>query len=150
MSMSARRGKIILAADHGGFELKAKLVEWLAARGLEHHDAGTHGPESVDYPDFARLVTDGVLDGGYRLGVLVCGTGIGMSIAANRRPGVRAALCHSAYTARMARRHNDANVLCLGGRVLGAGEACDILEAFLETDFEGGRHQDRLGKIERA
>lgn len=141
-------GKIILAADHGGVELKARLAEWLRANGVDFFDAGTHGHESVDYPDFARQVTDGLLGGGFRLGVLVCGTGIGMSIAANRRPGIRAALCHSTYTARMARRHNDANVLCLGGRVLGVGEACDILQAFLETEFEGGRHQARLNKIE--
>jgi len=141
-------GRVILASDHGGLELKNLLVDWLRKNKIEFHDAGTNSAESVDYPDYARLVAEGLLSGQFERGVLVCGTGIGMSIAANRYRGIRAALCHSTYTARMCRLHNDANVLCLGGRVLGSGEALEILETFLNTEFEGGRHQRRLEKID--
>ena len=141
---------VALGADHGGVALKDALVLWLEERGAAFTDVGTAGEESVDYPDFAEEVVRLVLDGTARFGVLVCGTGIGMSIAANRHRGIRAALCTSSYMARMARAHNDANVLCLGGRVIGAGQAADILQAFLDGEFAGGRHTRRLGKIDPA
>ena len=139
---------LVVAADHGGFELKDHLVDLLRERGRQVEDLGTNGPDSVDYPDFAALVASRVQAGEADFGVLVCSTGIGMSIAANRFRGVRAAVCTSAYMARMARAHNDANVLCLGGRVVGAGLAGDILEAFLRQGFEGGRHTRRIEKFE--
>jgi ribose 5-phosphate isomerase B len=139
---------IAIASDHGGFDLKSRLLEVLRAKGREVVDLGTSSSQSVDYPDYAVQVARGVAEGRFRAGVLICGSGIGMSIVANRIPGVRAALCTSAYMARVARAHNDANVLCLGQRVIGAGEAEDILEAFLAATFEGGRHARRVGKIE--
>lgn len=141
-------GPVAVGADHGGFELKQQLLGWLREWSVEVIDTGTNGLQSVDYPDFAGRVVEQVRSGRARLGVLVCGTGIGMSIAANRHRGIRAALCHSSYTARMARAHNDANVLCLGGRVSGPGEAREILRVFLQTDFSGGRHERRLAKID--
>ena len=139
---------IAIASDHAGLELKAFLVEVLAAAGQPISDLGPDNADSVDYPDFAHLVAAEVAAGRARLGVLVCGTGLGMSIAANRHRGVRAALCHDAYTAEMARRHNDANLLCLGARVLGRGVAEQVLRVFVATPFEGGRHQRRVAKIE--
>jgi len=139
---------VAVACDHGGLGLKGLVVARLQAWGHRVEDLGTEGPASVDYPDFAARLAAGVVAGRYRLGVLVCGTGIGMSIMANRFRGVRAALCHSAYTAHMARAHNDANVLCLGERVTGPGEAEDILRVFLETPFEGGRHARRVEKLD--
>lgn len=139
---------LVVAADHGGVELKDHLVALLRERGQPVDDLGTQGPESVDYPDFADRVARRVQAGEAAFGLLVCGTGIGMSIAANRFRGVRAALCTSAYMARMARAHNDANVLCLGGRVVGPGLAGDILDAFLQQGFDAGRHTRRLDKIE--
>lgn len=142
---TARR--IVLAADHGGRRLKDLLRDHLRKRGERVEDLGTGGDESVDYPDFAERLSRRIEAGKCELGILVCGTGIGMSITANRFPSVRAALCTSGFTARMARAHNDANVLCLGERVTGPGEALDILEAFLQTPFEGGRHARRLRKI---
>lgn len=142
---TARR--IALAADHGGRRLKDLLRDYLRQRGEQVEDLGTDGDESVDYPDFAARLARRIEVGKCTLGILVCGTGIGMSISANRFLAVRAALCTSAFTARMARAHNDANVLCLGERVTGPGEALDILEAFLQTPFEGGRHARRLRKI---
>ncbi|RME19322.1 MAG: ribose 5-phosphate isomerase B [Deltaproteobacteria bacterium] len=142
--------EVVIGSDHGGKDLKDALARWMESRGVAFEDVGTDSTESVDYPDFAEKVVRTVLDGTARLGVLVCGTGIGMSIAANRHRGIRAALCTSSYMARMARAHNDANVLCLGGRVIGPGEAADVLQAFLEGEFEGGRHVRRLGKIDPA
>jgi ribose 5-phosphate isomerase B len=139
---------IVLASDHAGVALKAEIVRLLEARGEEHRDLGPFDDASVDYPVFAhRLAAEITADHAAR-GVLICGTGIGMAMAANRHAGVRAALCHDAYTAEMARRHNDANVLCLGGRVVGAGVALQIVEVFLGTEFEGGRHQRRVSLIE--
>lgn len=140
---------IVLASDHAGVALKALLLRLLDERGLEHEDLGPADETSVDYPDFAHLLASRIASGGAQRGILICGTGIGMSMAANRHPGVRAALCHDAYTAEMARRHNDANVLCLGARVLGDGLALQVVGVFLDTAFEGGRHQRRVGKIER-
>lgn len=130
---------IALASDHGGYRLKELIKTWLAQKGIEFNDLGCEGSASVDYPDYARAVGASVAEGRAEKGILVCGTGIGMSMAANKIPGVRAALVHDAYTARMSREHNDANVLCIGGRVLGDEVARDILFLWISTPFEGGR-----------
>lgn len=141
---------VALAADHGGFELKSILKEDLAAAGCRVIDLGTDGPQSVDYPDFADALAAALQDGRADGGVLICGTGIGISIAANRHPHIRAALVHDAFTARMARGHNDANVLCMGARTIGPEIARDCLEIFLKTPFEGGeRHSRRVAKLNR-
>jgi ribose 5-phosphate isomerase B len=141
--------RIAIASDHGGFELKEELKKLLADDGLDLADLGVgSAAESVDYPDYADALCAEILAGRAALGILVCGTGIGMSIAANRRRGVRAALCTSPYMARMAREHNDANVLCLGGRVLGAADALEIVREFIGGAFAGGRHARRLAKID--
>lgn len=142
--------KIILASDHAGLELRQELVASLRERGVPFEDAGPTLRDSVDYPDFAAKVARAVVSGEYTHGVLVCGTGIGMSIVANKYRGVRAALCTTEFEARMARAHNDANVLCLGQRVVGTGVARSILEAFLATPFEAGRHALRVQKIRDA
>lgn len=139
--------RIAVAADHAGVDLKAALSEVLRERGYEVLDLGTDGPESVDYPDFAGKLAAALADGRASRGVLVCGTGIGISIAANRHPHVRAALCHNATDARLSRQHNDANVLALGARTVGPEVALDCLETFLDTAFEGGRHQRRVDKM---
>jgi ribose 5-phosphate isomerase B len=138
---------IALGADHAGYELKEALKSWLINHGYHVLDLGTHSTESVDYPDYAALVGEAVADHKVERGLLVCGTGIGMTITANKVPGVRAALCGDLYTARMSREHNDANVLVLGGRLMGADMSADILRVWLETDFAGGRHARRVGKI---
>lgn len=140
--------KLHFGADHAGVALKAEMVA--AARELGHEvvDHGTEGTDSVDYPDFAHAVAQAVLAEPDSRGVLICGTGIGVSMAANRHAGIRAALCHDVFSAKATRAHNDANVLCMGARVIGAGLAREILEAFLEGAFEGGRHERRVGKIE--
>jgi ribose 5-phosphate isomerase B len=140
---------IAIASDHAGIALKADVCQMLQSRGLAVEDLGPNDPSSVDYPDYAHLVAAAVADGRIEWGVLICGTGIGMSMAANRHPGVRAALCHDAYTAEMARRHNDANILCIGARTIGAGVAEQVVQVFVTTSFEGGRHQRRVTKIER-
>jgi len=139
---------ILLASDHAGFALKRRIAAHLEGQGRAVNDLGTDGESPVDYPDFAHRLAEALLAGKGELGVLICGTGLGMSITANRHAGVRAALCHDAYTAEMARRHNDANVVCMGGRVLGSGVAEQIVDVFLATPFEGGRHQRRVSKIE--
>ncbi|MFT5356098.1 MAG: ribose 5-phosphate isomerase B [Polyangiales bacterium] len=141
---------IFFGADHAGIGLKNTLLAAAQARGLETTDLGTYGDESVDYPDFGHAVAQAVLENDGSLGVLVCGTGQGISMSANRHPGIRAALCTDTFSARMSRMHNDANVLCMGARVVGAGLAEDILEAFLGAEFEGGRHARRVAKIELA
>jgi ribose 5-phosphate isomerase B len=138
---------IALGADHAGFELKEALKGWLIERGLQVVDFGAHSAESVDYPDYAGQVAEAVAARKVERGVLVCGTGIGMTIAANKVPGVRAALCADGYTARMSREHNDSNVLALGGRMMGREMAVDILARWLETEFAGGRHQRRVATI---
>jgi ribose 5-phosphate isomerase B len=138
---------IALGADHAGYELKEALKSWLINHGFQVLDLGTHSTESVDYPDYAALVGESVADRKVERGLLICGTGIGMAMAANKVPGVRAALCGDLYTARMSREHNDANVLVLGGRLMGAEMAADILHAWLETDFAAGRHARRVDKI---
>ncbi len=142
--------RIIAGADHAGLPLKESLVAWLRERGWDVEDVGTHDAASVDYPDFAHRVATAVAAGDPPLGLLVCGSGVGMSITANRHPGVRAVVCSEPYSAAMARAHNDANVLCVGARVVGAGLAAAILEAFLGGAFEGGRHERRVSKIEPA
>lgn len=141
---------VAIAADHGGFDLKESLVPVLEAAGLTVLDLGTTSRESVDYPEFADALAAALAAGRARRGVLICGTGIGISIAANRHPGIRAALCHDGLTARLARQHNDANVLVLGGRVIGIETAKDCLTTFLDTPFEGGRHARRVAKLGRA
>ncbi len=140
--------RIIIGADHGGFRLKEAVKRHLLALGHEMHDVGTHdGETSVDYPDYALPVARAVVKGEYDYGIVICGTGIGISIAANKVRGARAALCTDPYMARMARAHNDANILALGGRVVGEGLALDIVDAFLAGAYEGGRHARRVAKI---
>ncbi len=138
---------IALAADHAGFALKELLKERLQGKGLEVLDLGTDSEESVDYPDFGHAMGRAIEEGRAGRGVIVCGSGIGISIAANRNSAVRAALCSHALAARLARKHNDANVLALGARMIGVEVALDCLDVFLETDFEGGRHQRRADKL---
>jgi len=140
--------RIAIGSDHGGFEAKGEIIKLLEAEGCEVQDFGTYTAESCDYPDIAHKVGKAVAAGEYELGILICGTGIGVSIAANKVPGVRAALCSDTYSARMARAHNNANILCLGGRVLGMGLMEDIVRTFLHGEFEGGRHARRVDKIE--
>lgn len=141
---------VALAADHAGVSLKAELVAELKKLGHTALDLGPATTESVDYPDYAVKATKAVTSGEASLGVLVCGTGIGMSITANKVHGIRAALCHTEFEARMSRMHNDANVLCLGQRVTGVGVALEILKAFLSASFEGGRHAGRVEKIRQV
>lgn len=138
---------IIIGSDHGGLNLKAALGSYLTRRGFEVTDAGTDNDSSVDYPDFGEKVAEAVVSGVNSLGILICGTGIGMSIAANKVPGIRAALVTDVFMARMAKEHNNANILVLGGRVLDEQKACDLVGSWLDAQFEGGRHQGRLDKI---
>jgi len=139
---------IAVGSDHAGLNLKRLVVKALGERGHEVLDLGTDGTESVDYPDFGHAVAAKVVSGDASLGVLLCGSGVGMSLSANRHRGVRAVVCSDTFSARMARMHNDANVLCMGERVVGVGLALDILDAFLGATFEGGRHGRRVDKIE--
>lgn len=141
------REPLILGADHAGYDLKEAVRDILTKDGIPVTDAGTTGPESVDYPDYARPVAEAVSAGRYERGILVCGSGIGMSITANRYPGVRAALCLDEETARLSRLHNDSNILVLAGRKTDPEKARAIIRVWLETGFEGGRHQARLDKI---
>lgn len=141
------RGIVALAADHAGFELKAVLKGELEAAGRAILDLGTFGPDSVDYPDFADALAKALADGRATWGLAVCGTGIGISIALNRHRHVRAALCHDGTSARLAREHNDANVLALGARLIGAEVAKECVRVFLATSFAGGRHERRLAKL---
>jgi len=138
---------VVIGSDHGGLELKAAVSEALRQRGLEVVDLGTDNGDSVDYPDFAEKVAAAVSRGEAACGILVCGTGIGMSIVANKFPGVRAALVTDEFMARMAKEHNNANILVLGGRVLEAMTAARLVSVWLDATFEGGRHQRRLDKI---
>jgi ribose 5-phosphate isomerase B len=139
---------IAIASDHGGFDLKRHLVKYLLKQGHAVIDLGPRSRASVDYPDYARRVAEAVAAGEIPLGILLCGTGIGMSIVANRYQGVRAALAHDTYTARLAKAHNNANVLVLGGRVTGPGLAEEIVDTWLKTRFEGGRHQRRVNLVD--
>jgi len=138
---------VALGADHAGFPLKDDLKGWLISRGFDVVDLGTQATESVDYPDFAIAVGGAVTAGKADRGVLVCGTGIGMAMAANKVPGARAAACSDAYTARMSREHNDANILALGARITSREAAIEILEVWLNAEFAGGRHARRVEKI---
>ena len=133
--------------DHVGYELKTAILEVLQERAIEYSDCGTDGSASVDYPDFAAKVASAVAKGEADSGILICGTGIGMSISANKFVGIRAALVHDEFTAQMAREHNNANILVMGGRVLSADQGKKFVEIWLDTEFEGGRHQNRLDKI---
>lgn len=139
--------RIAIGADQGGFELKQQIAEFLGAQGHEVSDLGTYELKSVDYPDIAEKVARAVVAGEVERGIAICGTGIGVSMTANKVPGIRAALCTNAYMARMAREHNDAQVLCLGGRVIGSELAKDVVQTFLAGTFSGGRHARRVGKI---
>lgn len=141
--------KIAIGSDHAGFELKEKIKKILAEQKLSVVDFGCAGTDSVDYPDYAEKVAAAVSQGAARQGILICGTGIGMSIAANKVPGVRAALVHNAFEARMSREHNDANVLVLGGRTLKSEHLPEILHTWLSTSFGGGRHERRIDKIKK-
>ncbi len=142
------QGTVAIANDHAGVEMKRALVADLEAMGWRALDLGTGTADSVDYPDFGRAVAEAVVQGTAVRGVVICGTGIGISIAANRMPGVRAAVCHDATTARLARAHNDSNVMALGARVIGFETARDCLKAFLDTAFDGGeRHERRVRKL---
>lgn len=138
---------IAIGSDHGGYALKQDIMKHLEARGLPFRDFGTYTEASCDYPDYAEAVAKAVAAGECDRGILICGTGIGISIAANKIHGIRCALCGDCYSAEMSRRHNDANILAMGGRVLGAGLAEKITDTFLDTAFEGGRHARRVGKI---
>jgi len=138
---------IAIGADHGGYNLKQQIAEFLVTQGHRVEDLGTHNQESVDYPGIAAQVARAVAAGEAERGIIVCGTGIGVSMAANKIRTVRAALCTNRYMARMAREHNDAQILCLGERVLGVGLALDIVQAFLDAEFSGGRHARRVDKI---
>ena len=138
---------VAIAADHAAVELKRLLVSELEAMGYGVLDLGTNGTEAVDYPDIAAKLVHAIKAGEAKRGVLLCGSGIGMSIAANRHPIIRAALCHDGLTARLARQHNDANVLVLGGRLVGPELAKDCLKIFFSTDFDGGRHARRVAKL---
>ncbi|MDU2063814.1 MAG: ribose 5-phosphate isomerase B [Sporomusaceae bacterium] len=139
--------KIAIGSDHGGLRLKEELKARLEERQIEFHDFGAYTEESVDYPDYAKAVAEAVVAGDYERGILICGTGIGISIAANKVKGIRAALCCDVFSAKMSREHNDANILALGERVTGPGLACMILDTWLDTPFAGGRHERRVGKI---
>ncbi|MCL4425452.1 MAG: ribose 5-phosphate isomerase B [Firmicutes bacterium] len=139
--------KVALGADHGGYALKEYVKKVLAEDSVEFHDFGTFSEDSVDYPDYAQKVAEEVAAGNFERGILICGTGIGMEIAANKVPGVRAALVHDVYSAQATRQHNDANILTMGGRVIGPALAGAIVKAWLSSRFEGGRHARRLEKI---
>jgi len=147
MNDSGAKPRIALGADHAGYHLKESLKRFLQGAGYTVDDTGTWSEESVDYPDFARKVGDLVVAGEDQLGILVCGTGIGMSIAANKIEGIRAGLAHDAMTARLAREHNDANVLTMGGRVVNDAQAVEIVKDFLGAKFLGGRHERRVEKV---
>lgn len=142
--------KIWIGNDHGGYELKQKIIALLGERGIPVEDVGSHSGDIARYPHYAVRVAKAVSDGEAKRGILICSTGIGMSIIANRFERVRAALCTSTYMGRLTRAHNDSNILCLGGKITGELEALDILEAWLATDYDGGRHDISLGLIAKA
>lgn len=139
--------KIGIGSDHGGYSLKKQIKEFLEEKGIEVADYGTNSSDSVDYPDFAKIVAEAVVNKEVERGIVICGTGIGISIAANKVKGIRCALCTDTYSARMSREHNNANMLALGERVTGAGLAFDIVAAWIETEFLAGRHEKRVNKI---
>ena len=139
--------KIVMGSDHAGYNLKLKVKAHLESRGFEVLDVGTNSPESCNYTVYAHALCETIQKGEAPLGILVCGTGIGMSMAANKHKGIRAACCENTFSARMTRMHNDANVLCFGERVIGYGLACDMADLFVDTPFEGGRHQARVDDL---
>jgi len=139
--------KIALGSDHGGLELKNTIIEYLNEKGIELKDFGTYTKDSSNYPTYGEIVAEAVATGGYELGILVCGTGLGISLAANKVKGIRAACVSDVFSAKMSRAHNDANILSLGERVVGKGLALEIVENWLNTEFEGGRHQARVDLI---
>ncbi|MBB74764.1 MAG: ribose 5-phosphate isomerase B [Planctomycetaceae bacterium] len=141
--------RIAIGSDHRGWQVKTRLIKVLQDAGHEMVDLGTNSSDSVDYPDIAAAVSSRVSEGAVERGILICGTGIGMSISANKFPGVRAATCQDAFVAEMSRRHNDVNVLCLGGDLLGERLVDDLVGIWLKTEFEGGRHGRRIDKIEQ-
>lgn len=140
--------KIAIGSDHGGFHLKSSIVDYVKSLGHEVKDFGTYSEESCDYPDISQAVAKEIVNGNYDRGILICGTGIGIGIAANRIPGIRAALCHDTFSAQASRAHNNANILTMGERVIGQGLAMEIVRVWLESEFEGGRHERRINKIE--
>jgi ribose 5-phosphate isomerase B len=139
--------KFFVATDHAGIEYKDFIIELLQSKGIEVEDLGPYSKDRVDYPDYAKKCAKAVRDNEGSFGILVCGTGIGMSIAANKVDGIRAGLCHDAYTASMAKAHNNAQILCFGQRVVGLGVVESIIDSFINTEFEGGRHAQRVEKI---
>ena len=139
--------KIAIASDHGGFDLKESLVGTLRDKGFEIDDLGPSNADSVDYPDYGIKLAQAIVEQKVERGIVICGTGVGMSIVVNRFPGVRGTLCSDIYTAKMSREHNDSNILIMGGRVIGKELALEIVEIWLNTKFEGGRHQRRIDKI---
>ena len=141
--------KIAIASDHGGFDLKQSVIAQLLKNNLEVDDLGPTNDNSVDYPDYGVKLVEAILENNIERGILICGTGLGMSIVVNRFPGIRGTLCTDVYTAKMSRKHNDSNILILGGRVVGKGLVSEIVETWLITNFEGGRHQMRLDKINK-
>ncbi len=140
--------KVAIGSDHGGFEYKTDVIDFLKSKNIEYMDMGTYTQDSCDYPVIARKVCEKILSGDADRGILICGTGIGMSIAANKIKGIRASVCGDTFSARATRAHNNSNVLCLGQRVIGKSLALDIVDMWLKTDFEGGRHQRRIDMIE--
>lgn len=141
--------KVAVGCDHGGYQLKQEVIAYLEKKGYEYKDFGTHSTESCDYPDIAEPVAQGVAQGEFDKGILICGTGIGIGIAANKVKGIRAALCHDTFSAHASREHNDANILTMGQRVIGPGLALEIVDIWLHTEFEGGRHAKRVEKIHK-
>ncbi len=147
MSILKENEFIAIGCDHGGYELKNEIIKHLEATGVNYKDYGCYSTASVDYPEIALKVAGDVSKGEARLGILVCGTGIGMSLAANKVRGIRAAACSETFSAKFTRLHNDSNILCLGGRVIGPGVALEMVDLFIGTEFEGGRHQRRVDAI---
>ena len=142
-----KNNKIVIGSDHAGYSLKLKVIDHLKERGFEVIDVGTNSAERCDYPVYAHAVCEKIQSGEVELGILVCGTGVGMSMAANKHKGIRAACCSDVFSARLTRNHNDANVLCFGARVVGEGVALQLVDAFITTEYEGGRHQSRVDMI---
>jgi ribose 5-phosphate isomerase B len=149
ISKGGKQMILAIGSDHAGFKLKEVVKEFLTSEGIEVVDFGTDSLESVDYPDFAILVSEAVSQKKFDFGILICGTGLGMSITANKVKGIRAGLCNDLYTARKSRQHNNANILCMGGRILGEDLAKEIVKVFLSTKYEGGRHDGRVKKISK-
>jgi ribose 5-phosphate isomerase B len=147
--MGEEKTAIIIGCDHAAYPLKEKVKRYLIENGIEVEDAGTYSEDSVDYPDFAIQVASQVSSGNFKRGILICGTGMGMSMVANKFPHVRAALCNDLFSAKMSRMHNDANILTMGARVIGDALALEVVNVWMNTPFDGGRHQTRLNKFDK-